>query len=698
MKNDMVKQDKYSFDHTYQERINFLMSREREMICALYIDVTESRLLNVMARDSENDEYSMRENDVKDENIASWLTKNIYSYMAYEEEEEEFRRLFNRGSLIQKHDAGDTYFRFKHCYLNEHGRKRMYDVEVSVFCNPYSGHVEAFAIWKDETRSYLDAEIRKILYQKDYRDLSLIDAGTGNIYFRTHNFTKMDVETEKTLGYYDVVKRTLDSRIAPKSRREYEKCTKLDYIADRLSIADQYSFRVYNIYHDIERYSYFWFDRDKHIILCTVDDMTVEMEHDSVTGALSREGFLHRAEEIIKRNSDIDFAILYFNMQRFKTVNEIFGYEAGDNVLRSATDAIQNSFLKPLAFGRLEADRFIALVNADNLDLDRLPELLQGYYAKGNMHIDIYGRCGVYYVDKEAGLKVSEMCDRAKLAKSYISNQYVKPYAVFNEQMSEDYDQTSRVLIKLDEAINNNDILVYYQPIYDAAARSIIGGEALARWSWEDKGIMLPGKFIPALEENGYITKLDTFIYKSICRFLNDRSEAGLALPKITVNLSRMDLMDKNIMNMILDGARKSEMIKTNICYEITESAYAAISSLGNKFLEGLSVEGVTLLLDDFGSGISSFSTIRDYDFNVVKLDMGFTRKLGESKKNRNIVIAIIDMVHRLGMKVLAEGVETEEQVKFLEEHGCDFFQGYYFSKPVPADEFVRMLDGDCAE
>lgn len=696
MKNDMVKQDRYSFDHTYQERISFLMGRDREMICALYIDVTNDSLLNVLIKDQNDVEHRFEPDNVKDKDIRSWLSKNIYSYMVFQWEKDEFRALFNRETLLRKYDEGDTYFRFSHCYNSQNMKNMknmMYDVEVSVFCNPYSGNIESFVIWKDDTRNYIDTEIRKILYQKDYRDFSLIDVRCRNIYFRTHNFTKIDVETETTLAYDDVVNQTLSQRIAPKSKREYAKCTKLDYIVDRLELADQYSFRVYNVMHDIERYSYYWFDRERQIILCTVDDMTVEMENDSVTGALSRDGFVHRAGDILKRNPDRDFAVLYFNMQRFKTVNELFGYEVGDNVLRSAADVLQNSFLKPLALGRLEADRFAALVDVNDLDFERLPELLHGYHSQGNINMDIYGRCGVYYVDKSSRLKVSDMCDRANLAKSYISNQYVKPYAVFNEQMSEDYDQTSQVLIKLDEAISNGDILVYYQPIYEAQTRSIIGGEALARWNWEQSGIMLPGKFIPALEENGYITKLDTFIYNSICEFLNKRSAVGLPLPKVTVNLSRMDLMDKNIMNAILDGARNSKMLKEYICCEITESAYAAISSIGNKFLAGLREEGVILLLDDFGSGISSFSTIRDYDFNVVKLDMGFTKKLRDSNKNRNIVIAVIEMVHRLGMRVLAEGVETAEQADFLEAHGCDLFQGYYFSKPVSEDEFVKLFD-----
>ena len=157
---------------------------------------------------------------------------------------------------------------------------------------------------------------------------------------------------------------------------------------------------------------------------------------------------------------------------------------------------------------------------------------------------------------------------------------------------------------------------------------------------------------------------------------------------KIAMNLSRMDLMDDSIMQLILKDIRDTEEDVKQVSYEITESAYATISPAGMDFLKTLHKSGTSILMDDFGSGVSSFSTIREYEFDVLKLDMGFTRRIGTNIKNDNIIISVIDLAHRLDMKVIAEGVETREQADFLKENGCDFFQGYYFSRPVPVQTF----------
>ena len=154
-----------------------------------------------------------------------------------------------------------------------------------------------------------------------------------------------------------------------------------------------------------------------------------------------------------------------------------------------------------------------------------------------------------------------------------------------------------------------------------------------------------------------------------------------------------MDLMDKNIMDSILNDVKTSELPRGSISYEITESAYAGISQAGNRFLEEMHAAGAKLLVDDFGSGVSSFSTIRDYDFDILKLDMGFVRNIGLNRKNNNIIISLIELAHRLDLKVIAEGVETKEQADFLRENGCDYFQGYYFSRPMPQEEFEALLD-----
>ena len=399
------------------------------------------------------------------------------------------------------------------------------------------------------------------------------------------------------------------------------------------------------------------------------------METDSVTGALNRTGFFHKVREILESEPEQDFAIAYFNIQRFKTVNDLFGYESGDELLKRVAEILAGCFLNPLAVGRMEADRFVALTKKEELNLD------------------LYGKCGVYFIPRHTKLSVSEMCDRAKIAKSNISNQFVQPYAVFNEQMRIDYEQRSIALFHLDDGIKNGEIQVYYQPIYDAWTGEIALAEALTRWFSSEFGSISPAKFIPTLEESGYITKLDYHVYQTVYNLIEKRRKEGKRVVDIGVNLSRMDLMDKHIMDTILEDVKNSDLPSGSISYELTESAYAGVSEDGNSFLTKMHEEGTKLLVDDFGSGVSSFSTIRDFDFDILKLDMGFVQKIGLNRKNNNIIISLIELAHRLDLKVIAEGVETKEQADFLRNYGCDYFQGFYFAKPMPQEEFEALLD-----
>ena len=417
------------------------------------------------------------------------------------------------------------------------------------------------------------------------------------------------------------------------------------------------------------------------------------METDSVTGVLNRTGFFHRVRKFLENNPEQDYAIAYFNIQRFKTVNDLFGYEEGDALLRRAANTLTVSFLNPLAVARLEADRFVVLTKKKDMNLERLPELLHRTYNKGAIKLDIYGKCGVYFIPRHCSLSVSDMCDRAKLAKSTISNQFVQPYAVFSEQMRADYEQRSIALLHLEDALKSGEIKVYYQPIHDARTGKIVLAEALTRWFSCEFGSISPAKFIPVLEESGHITRLDSFVYHTVYELLEKRQKEGKRNVDIDVNLSRMDLMDKNIMESILNDVKTSELPRGSISYEITESAYAGVSEEGKRFLEEMHAAGAMLLVDDFGSGVSSFSTIRDYDFDILKLDMGFVRNIGLNRKNNNIIISLIELAHRLDLKVIAEGVETKEQADFLREGGCDYFQGYYFSRPMPQEEFEALLD-----
>lgn len=546
-----------------------------------------------------------------------------------------------------------------------------------------------------EERKSTEKRIWDILCKEHYKALGLLDLKSRYISFPVLYGKDCGWNGDTQYQYEKVIDDMIERWVDPSCQKAFRRCTSLETVRENMTVAGKYCFQVYNKSDETECGTYYWYDKEKEIVLIALNDMREEQEHDPVTGALNREGYMHHAAKILASNPDEKFAILYFNISRFKTINDLFGYETGDLLLRKGINSLRSSFLRPLLVARMEADRFAILVEQKNLDYTRLTELLHTVYEKADMKVDIYGICGIYLIPEHCTLSVSEMYDRAKLAKNWIKNQYVQPYAVFQEQMKADYEQTSIAISQLEDAIKNGEIQIYYQPIYDAHTEKIVSAEALARWNSAEHGIMLPGKFVPALEESGHITLLDTCVHHKIYDFLRDRKAKGMPTVKIAMNLSRMDLMDDSIMQLILKDIRDTEEDVKQVSYEITESAYATISPAGMDFLKTLHNSGTSILMDDFGSGVSSFSTIREYEFDVLKLDMGFTRKIGTNAKNDNIIISVIDLAHRLDMKVIAEGVETREQADFLKENGCDFFQGYYFSRPVPQDQFEALLERD---
>lgn len=222
-------------------------------------------------------------------------------------------------------------------------------------------------------------------------------------------------------------------------------------------------------------------------MLCVVDDMTRELEIDSVTETYTREGFFRRTNEIIKRNTQQEFAIMYLNLVDFKIINDLYGYEIGDMILNDLVVQLQNSFLKPILVARMVADQFTLLINKRNLDYEKLIKYLHFTYHYESITLDIYGRCGIYLIPHETTLNISDMCDRAKLAKNYISNRYLKPYAVYNEKMKSDHEERSMSLIQLDEAIKNKEFQVYYQPIYDAQTEKNCFGRSPCKMAFTNK-------------------------------------------------------------------------------------------------------------------------------------------------------------------------------------------------------------------
>lgn len=556
----------------------------------------------------------------------------------------------------------------------------------------------------DVTVAYLIENVPQKIYQKDYENIIIIDAKREKM-IKTDVLSSVISDYLKKEEAYEGYRSYSSHRAVVESERErFKKCVELSTIKEGLRKDKQYFFTIHETDKTgevrLKRYSYIYIDERVDIIVGAREDITEFSEKDVLTGGYNRRGFIRITERLLNEVPDrTKYAVLFFNVKNFKAVNELFGVESGDVVLQNIFRTLTHSKLSPVITARVESDHFVCLVENKNLDFEELTSVCDNKFVKDGKCMNLIIRCGIFYVE-EKPMKISGMIDRAKLAKRYITDEYVQPYMVYDHSMQVSYIDKAKLAGELQEGIAKEQFKVYYQPVIDTKTGKIASAEALIRWIHPDKGFISPALFIPALEENGHISELDFYVLKKVWQFINDRCENNKFVVPISVNLSWMDFYDEIMMEKILkEMDRFRENGREHMArFEITETSYAAIRENRSGILESLRIKNAKILLDDFGSGFSSFGMLQDYDFDILKIDMSFIRKIGENPKTKSIVHSIIGMAHEIGIKTVAEGVETEEQVSFLRQSGCDYIQGYYYSKPLPEEEFVEFLEKADAE
>jgi len=572
-------------------------------------------------------------------------------------------------------------------------------INVDMACNSFSREIEGVLHFTDVTVAYLIENVPQKIYQKDYENIIIIDAKREKM-IKTDVLSSVISDYLKKEEAYEGYRSYSSHRAVVESERErFKKCVELSTIKEGLRKDKQYFFTIHETDKTgevrLKRYSYIYIDERVDIIVGAREDITEFSEKDVLTGGYNRRGFIRITERLLNEVPDrTKYAVLFF-----KAVNELFGVESGDVVLQNIFRTLTHSKLSPVITARVESDHFVCLVENKNLDFEELTSVCDNKFVKDGKCMNLIIRCGIFYVE-EKPMKISGMIDRAKLAKRYITDEYVQPYMVYDHSMQVAYIDKAKLAGELQEGIAKEQFKVYYQPVIDTKTGKIASAEALIRWIHPDKGFISPALFIPALEENGHISELDFYVLKKVWQFINDRCENNKFVVPISVNLSWMDFYDEIMMEKILkEMDRFRENGREHMArFEITETSYAAIRENRSGILESLRIKNAKILLDDFGSGFSSFGMLQDYDFDILKIDMSFIRKIGENPKTKSIVHSIIGMAHEIGIKTVAEGVETEEQVSFLRQSGCDYIQGYYYSKPLPEEEFVEFLEKADAE
>ena len=639
-----------------------------------------------------------------EESIDTYIQR-VSEMIPMPESREHFCQMFSQQNMLRLFTEGTAALSMEAAFFySEEQQPCVLRINVDMACNSFSREIEGVLHFTDVTVAYLIENVPQKIYQKDYENIIIIDAKREKM-IKTDVLSSVISDYLKKEEAYEGYRSYSSHRAVVESERErFKKCVELSTIKEGLRKDKQYFFTIHETDKTgevrLKRYSYIYIDERVDIIVGAREDITEFSEKDVLTGGYNRRGFIRITERLLNEVPDrTKYAVLFFNVKNFKAVNELFGVESGDVVLQNIFRTLTYSKLSPVITSRVESDHFVCLVENKNLDFEELTSVCDNKFVKDGKCMNLIIRCGIFYVE-EKPMKISGMIDRAKLAKRYITDEYVQPYMVYDHSMQVAYIDKAKLAGELQEGIAKEQFKVYYQPVIDTKTGKIASAEALIRWIHPDKGFISPALFIPALEENGHISELDFYVLKKVWQFINDRCENNKFVVPISVNLSWMDFYDEIMMEKILkEMDRFRENGREHMArFEITETSYAAIRENRSGILESLRIKNAKILLDDFGSGFSSFGMLQDYDFDILKIDMSFIRKIGENPKTKSIVHSIIGMAHEIGIKTVAEGVETEEQVSFLRQSGCDYIQGYYYSKPLPEEEFVEFLEKADAE
>lgn len=414
-------------------------------------------------------------------------------------------------------------------------------------------------------------------------------------------------------------------------------------------------------------------------------------QKDELTGLYTKEFFFKRVEEILAENPDKDYRILVSDIENFKMINDKYGVEMGDKLLKYLAAAEKKIMPNNYILGaRINADKFACLQYGESQSREegiRLAEEVLKHSPVPNL----IWKHGIYYTKFDRTISVQAMCDRARLAVDSIKGVYGVNCAVYNDSLRQNLMVQQQIIDNMEEALEEKEFQVYLQPKHNIHTNKTGGAEALVRWIHPELGFMNPGIFIPLFERNGFIQKLDKYVVRQVCKILMGWKKEDKPMVPISVNLSRRDFEIKELAEEFIDMVDSYDVDHSMIHIEITESIFSDNPEQTTEIVRKLHDAGFVIELDDFGTGYSSLFALNELDLDILKLDMSLIKK-DKPGTSRNVLNFSMQLAKMLNLQSVAEGVETDEQRVRIEELGCDYIQGYYYSKPLPVGIFEQYL------
>ena len=416
-----------------------------------------------------------------------------------------------------------------------------------------------------------------------------------------------------------------------------------------------------------------------------------QFKYDHLTGLYSKEFFWQQLKEILLNNEEDEYDIVCCNIENFKLYNDAFGAANGDRLLCEIAEFLTEKVEEHELLSRFRADRFMWVKKSEYIYNEEvftaLDQQIRQLPGAGNLHM----KWGIYKIT-DRSVPVEKMCDRVMLAVDSIKGKYLKHYVVYDDAMREKLLREQEIIEEMADSLEDHQFQIYLQPKICLHDGTLAGAEALVRWKHPEKGMISPGEFIPLFEKNGFITQMDQYVWEQTCVLIKEWKAKGYPVVPVSVNVSRADFYITDLTEYMDALVRKYDLQPSDLHLEVTESVYTENPIQILHMIEGLRSRGFVIELDDFGSGYSSLNMLNQMELDIMKLDMKFIQSEMMKPEDQGILRFIIDLAHSMKLSVVAEGIETGEQVERIKKLGCDYAQGYFFSRPVCVEEFEEIL------
>ena len=423
---------------------------------------------------------------------------------------------------------------------------------------------------------------------------------------------------------------------------------------------------------------------------------------DTLTGIPTEYKFKLDAQNMLRRNPGISYAVISMDFKHFKALNDTLGYQQGDEMLKEFVRFMVLRLIPQQLFARVSADNFISLCPMDSIEdllahMNRISDTFCAEQRKRNVSFKVELVSGIYVI-RDHSMDISLAVDYADIARKSAKEKGISQCQVFDDGMENQIRKEHEILNNMEKALRKREFQIFLQPKIDLRTSRLAGAEALTRWRQPDGRMIPPNDFIPLFERNGFIIKMDFYVYEEVCKLMRFWMDCDYQVVPISMNVSRVQLNFPGFTKKVTDLVDRYEIPHELIEFELTESVFLDHTDSAIQVMNTLRENGFGISIDDFGAGYSSLNLLKDMTTDVLKLDKEFFRK-GEMKKEEKIIVSsIIGMAKQLNMKVLSEGVETTSQMEFLKQIECDLAQGYLYAKPLPVMAFEEILRRDDQE